>query len=71
MPQNHLVIQLAIDPAFHQPLDVGKVRHHVAAVELVGADVDLGDGIVSVRMLADAVVVEQPVAVTEVDALGD
>ena len=37
----------------------------------VGAHVDLDDGVVAVRVLADAVVVEQPVAVTEVDALGD
>ena len=36
-----------------------------------GADLDLGDGVVSVRMLADAVVVEQPMAVAEIDAFGD
>ena len=31
----------------------------------------VGDGIVSVRVLADAVVVEQPVAVTKGDLLGN
>ena len=31
----------------------------------------VGDGVVAVRMLADAVVVEQPVAVAELDAFGD
>ena len=34
-----------------------------------GADLDLGDRVVAVRMLADAVVVEQPVAVAELDLL--
>ena len=38
---------------------------------VLGPDLDLGDGVVPVRMLADAVVVEQPMAVAEVDALGD
>ena len=32
---------------------------------------DLRDGVMPMRMLADAVVIEQPVTVAEVDALGD
>ena len=71
VPQHHLVIELAIDPALDDPLDVAEVAHHVAAVERVGAHFDFRDGVVAVRMLADAVVVEQPMAVAEVDALGD
>ena len=71
VPEHHLVIELAIDPALDDPLDVAEIADHVAVVEPIGADFDLGDGIVAVRMLADAVVVEQPMAVTEVDALGD
>ena len=71
LPQDHLVIQLAIDPAFDDPLDVAEVDDHVAAVEAVGAHVDLDRGVVAVRVLADAVVVEQPVAVAEFDPLGD
>ena len=31
--QDHLVIQLAIDPALDHPLDVAEVTHHVAVVE--------------------------------------
>jgi hypothetical protein len=65
------VVELPIDPAFHQPLDVREIGHHIAPIELVGAHVDLGDGIVPVRVLANAVVIEQPMAVTEFDALGD
>ena len=69
--QDHLVIQLAIDPALDDALDVGEIGDHVALVEPVRAHVHLDDGVVSVRMLADAVVVEQAMAVAEVDALGD
>ena len=71
LPQDHLVIELAIDPAFDDPLDVAEIHHHVAVVEAVGADVDLDRRVVAVRVLADAVVVEQPVAVAELDPLGD
>jgi hypothetical protein len=69
--QDHLVIELSIDPALHDPLDVAEVDHHVARIERIGANLDLGNGVVPVRMLADAVVVEQSMPVAEVDALGD
>jgi hypothetical protein len=71
VPQDHLVIELAIDPAFDEPLDVAEVRDHVPRVETVGTDLDLRQRIVTVRMLADAIVVEQAMAVTELDAFGD
>ena len=71
LPQNHLVVELPIDPAFDDALDVAEVGDHVALVETVGPHFDFDDRVVSVRMLADAVVVEQPVPVTEVDAFGD
>ena len=63
--------QLAIDPALHRALDVREIGHHVAAVERLGLNLELDDRVMAVRMLADAVVVEQPMAVTEVQALGD
>jgi hypothetical protein len=65
------VIELAVDPAFDDALDVGEVSDHVALVEAIRANVDLDDRVVSMRMLADAVVVEQAVAITEVDTFGD
>jgi hypothetical protein len=65
------VIQLAIDPPLHDTLDVRKVRHHVAAIQSISPDIYLDDGVVPVRVLADAVVIEQPVTVAEVDALGN
>src|SRR5436190_2485705 len=69
LAQDHLVIELAVDPAFHDPLDVAEVADHVARVEAARAHLDLGHRVVAVRMLADAVVVEEAVAVAELDAL--
>jgi hypothetical protein len=65
------VIELAIDPGLDDALDVVEVGDHIATVERVGANLDLCHGVVSVGMLADAVVIEETMAVTEVDALGD
>ena len=63
MAEDHLVIEFRVNPALHDPLDVAEVAHHVAGVELIGAHLDLGDGVVSVGMLADPVVVEQAMPV--------
>jgi len=59
------VIELAIDPSLHQPLDVGKISHHVALIEPIGADVHFHQGVVAMGMFADALVVEQAVSVAE------
>src|SRR5207245_4392101 len=60
-----------IDPPFHDALDVAEIADHIASVELAGAHFDFRHGVVSVRVLANAVVIEQPVPVTEVDPFGD
>ena len=65
------MIEFAIDPSLHGPLDVREIHHHVATVELIGTDIDFDHGVVSVRMFTDAVVVEQTMTVAKVDALGD
>ena len=65
------MVDRLIDPSLHDPLDVAEVADHVAAVQRFGPDLDLGDRVVPMRMLADAVVVEQTVAVAEVYGLGD
>src|SRR5262245_13128426 len=71
VPQDHLVIELPVDPPLDHPLDVAEIADHIPVVERAGADLDLGDGVVAVGMLTDAVVVEQTMAVAEVDALGN
>ena len=68
--EDHLVIDRLVDPALDDSLDVAEVAHHVARVEGAGAHLDFRNGVVAVRMLADAVVVEQAMAVAELDLLG-
>ena len=69
--QDHLVIDRLVDPALDDALDVAEVADHVAIVERSRPHFDLRDGVVAVRMLADAVVVEQAVTVAELDLLGN
>jgi hypothetical protein len=52
-------------------LDVAEVADHVAVVQRAGAHLDFRHGVVAVRMLADAVVIEQPVTVTKIDTFRD
>ena len=70
-PQDHAVIQLAIDPALHDSFDVAEIDDHVSRIETVGLNVDLDDGVMAVRMLTDTLVVHQPMAVAELDPLGN
>ena len=51
--------------------DVVEVADHVPVVERRGAHLDLGNGIVTVKVLADAVVVQKTVAVAEVNSFRD
>src|SRR5882672_10256048 len=66
LAQDHLVVELAVDPPLDYALDIAEIADHVAVVERPGPHFDLGHRVVAVGMLADAVVVEQPVAVAEI-----
>ena len=71
MPQQHPVIELPVDPALDNALDIAEIADHVAVVERARPYLDFRHRVVAVRVLADPVVVEQPVTVTEVEAFGD
>ena len=65
------MVQLAIEPALHDSLNLGKVTHHCTLIERRGAYFDLHEPVVSVQVPARAVVVEQPMSIAELDALRD
>ena len=71
MPQDHPVVEFSIDPILDETLDITEVDDHVAPIQPIGADLDLGDRVVAVRVRAQTVIVEQAVAVTEFDLLGN
>ena len=65
------MVQFPIDPRLDEPLDIGKINDHMPVIKRVGLDVDFHQGVVPVEMPAHAVIVEQAVAVTKIEALGD
>ena len=65
--QDHAMVEVLVDPVADHVLDVREIDHHAPRVELFGLDRDDGPAVVAVQVLALAVVVEQPVAVAEVD----
>jgi len=71
VPQDHLVIQLAIDPRLDGAFDVCEIHDHVPRVQRPGGDVDFDRRVVTVQVPAHAVVVEKAMAVTEVETFRD
>jgi hypothetical protein len=71
VPQDHLVIQLAIDPRLEGAFDVREIHHHVPRVQRLGGNVDLDHRIVAVQVPAHALVVEKTMAIAEVETLSD
>ena len=71
VPQDHPVVEFTIHPFLDKTLDVAEIDDHVAPVQRLGADLDLGDRVVAMRVLAQAVVIEQTMAVTKFDLLGN
>ncbi len=69
--QNHLVIDLSVDPALHQMLDVTKITHHASLIESCRSDFHLGNGVVAMWMLAHSVIIEQAMPVTKTHTLDD
>jgi hypothetical protein len=65
------VIEFAIDPTFHDTLDVAEIGDHIPAIQPICSDFHFNDSVVTMRMFTDAVVIEQPMPVAELDALGD
>lgn len=69
--QDHLVIEIVIDPGLHDPFNFAEVDDHAELVELVALDGDDSDAIVPMQMATLTGVVEQAMAVAEVDFAGN
>jgi hypothetical protein len=67
VPQDHPVVEFPIDPILDETLDVAEIDDHVAPIQRLRTDLDLGDRVVAVRVFAQTVVVEQAMAVTKFD----
>ena len=69
--ENHPMIEVLVDPGTHFPLDVGEIEDHAALVQGLRTDRNDGPPVVPVQMAAFSRIIEQPMAVTEVDLAGD
>lgn len=65
------MIEVGIDPGLHNPFDFAEVDDHTKFVELFAFNGDDRDAVVAVQVATLAGVVEQPMAVTEVNFAGD
>ena len=68
--QDHAVVEIVINPARHLLFDVGKIDDHPAMIELRSFEHNHSFAVVPVQMLALAIVVQQPMAVTKVNFSG-
>ena len=69
--QEHRVIEVVINPPLHMLLDVAEIDQHAPVIQFVRFENDDGLAVVSVEVAALALVVEQAMAVAEVDFSGN
>jgi hypothetical protein len=67
--QEHPVIERPVDPGLKNILDLGKIAHHAPGVQRLGADLHLDFAVVAMKIAAFSVVIQQPVAVAEMNFL--
>jgi len=65
--QDHLVIEIVVDPRLHHPLDLAEINDHAQSIELIALNSNDRRAIVPMQMPALATVIQQPMAITEVD----
>lgn len=69
--QQHLVIQFGIDPGLDDLVDVAKIDHHAPMVEMLAGNLYFNSAVVAVEMPTFPLIVEQAMAVAEIDVFSD
>ena len=69
--QEHLVIQFGIDPGLDHLVDVAEIHDHAPVVQMIADNFHFNSAVVAVEMTTLPLVVEQAMAVAEIDVLGD
>jgi hypothetical protein len=65
--QDHLVIEVVVDPRLHHPFDLAEIDDHAQRIELIALNSNDRRAIVPVQMPAFAAVIQQAMTVTKVD----
>ena len=66
-----VVVEMVVDPAVDRSLDLRKIQHHAAIVKPRCLEGDAHPAVVPVQMPALALVMQEPMAVAEVDFSGN
>lgn len=69
--EEHLVIQFGIDPGLDHLVDVAEIHHHAPVVQLLADNLHFNFAVVAVKMTTFPLVVEQPMAVAEINVFSD
>ena len=69
--QQHLVIQFGIDPGLDDLVDVAKIDDHAPMVEMLADNLYFNSAVVAVEMTTFPLIVEQAMAVAEIDVFSD
>ena len=69
--QEHLVIQFGIDPGLDHLVDIAEIHDHAPVVQVLADNLHFNPAVVTVEMTTLSLVVEQAMAVAEIDVLGD
>jgi hypothetical protein len=69
--EKHLVIQLGVNPGLNHIVNVAKVHHHASMVKIFADNVYFHPTVVSMEVAALTFIVEQAMAVAELDMFGD
>jgi len=69
--QKHLVIQFGIDPGLDDLVDVAEIDDHAPMVEMLADNLHFNSAVVAVEMTTLPLIVEQAMAVAEIDVFSD
>ncbi len=65
--EQHVMIEILVDPGVDYPLDLSEIDQHAATVECLTLERDHCPAVVAVKVAALAIVVQEPMPVTELD----
>jgi len=65
------MVEYLVDPLFHNPVDVTKVDYHSPVVQILRRYINFDFAVVPMKILAFAAVIQQAMAIAEMDFLRD
>ena len=70
-PEDHAMVQVIVDPAGHDLLDIREVDHHPSLIKFFRCNLDDCPTVMAMQVFTFAFVVQEPMAVAKVDFAGN